>query len=119
MASVARSIQHDPYSMSQLARSLGDFVPGAEPQFRAPGSPQQICGTYRAGSLDGSTPASATSGGIPSDSVVDRNSRVWGQRDLYLGGCGVIPTQTASNPVLTAACFAIHAAEQVVQSLQN
>ena len=58
-----------------------------------------------------------TPAAIPKDSVVDKNSRVWGQRDLYLGGCGVIPTQSACNPTLTAACFAIYAARHLVQSL--
>jgi choline dehydrogenase-like flavoprotein len=54
---------------------------------------------------------------IPRDSVVGKNSRVWGQRDLYLGGCGVIPTQSACSPTLTAACFAIYAARHLVLSL--
>jgi hypothetical protein len=62
------------------------------------------------------TPAT-NANAIPKDSVVDKNSRVWGQRDLYLGGCGVIPTQSACNPTLTAACFAIYAARHLVQSL--
>jgi choline dehydrogenase-like flavoprotein len=61
--------------------------------------------------------AQTTPAAIPKDSVVDKNSRVWGQRDLYLGGCGVIPTQSACNPTLTAACFAIYAARHLVQSL--
>ena len=92
--------------MVEVARNLGGFLPGAEPKYLVPGSALHICGTYRAGTSK-------------ADSVVDRTGKVWGQNDLVLGGCGVIPTQNACNPTLTAACFAIVAADQLVKDLKS
>ncbi|KAI8682287.1 Pyranose 2-oxidase [Fusarium sp. Ph1] len=90
--------------MVDVARKLGGFLPGAEPKYLAPGSALHICGTYRAGESD-------------EDSVVDRFGKVWHQDNLVLGGCGVIPTANACNPTLTAACFALAAADKIVEEL--
>jgi len=92
--------------MVDVARNLGGFLPGAEPRYLQPGSALHICGTYRAGTS-------------VSDSVVDRTGKVWGINNLVLGGCGVIPTGSACNPTLTAACFAIAAARQMVKELNG
>jgi choline dehydrogenase-like flavoprotein len=91
-------------SMIDVARKLGGFLPGAEPKYLAPGSALHICGTYRAGSTS-------------ADSVVNKNGKAWGVNDLVLGGCGVIPTQNACNPTLTAACFALAAADKIIEEL--
>ncbi|KAH7131258.1 hypothetical protein EDB81DRAFT_696586 [Dactylonectria macrodidyma] len=90
--------------MISVARKLGGFLPGAEPKYLANGSALHICGTYRAGKEK-------------RDSVVDRYGKVWGQDNLVLGGCGVIPTGNACNPTLTAACFALAAADKILQEL--
>ncbi|RGP59363.1 pyranose 2-oxidase [Fusarium longipes] len=91
--------------MTNVARKLGGFLPGAEPQYLAPGSAIHITGTYRAGKSS-------------DDSVVDKFGKVWGHDNLVLGGCGVIPTQNATNPTLTAACFALAAAEKMAEELE-
>ncbi|KPM39261.1 Pyranose 2-oxidase [Neonectria ditissima] len=91
--------------MVNVARKLGGFLPGAEPKYLAPGSALHICGTYRAGKSK-------------KDSVVDRYVKVWEQNDLVLGGCGVIPTQNASNPTITAIAFALAAARQMGWSMK-
>lgn len=90
-----------------LASKLGGFLPGAEPKYLVPGSALHICGTTRAGEHDDGT------------SVVDRNSKVWRQKDLFLGGCGVIPTKNACNPTLTAACFALVGARKIIEELKG
>ncbi|KAH6609091.1 Pyranose 2-oxidase [Trichoderma cornu-damae] len=90
--------------MIEIARRLGGFLPGAEPKYLPMGSALHICGTYRAGT-------------DKKESVVDRHSKVWGHDNLVLGGCGVIPTGSACNPTLTAACFALAAVEQVIKEL--
>ncbi|KAI0876047.1 pyranose 2-oxidase [Hypoxylon argillaceum] len=93
--------------MINIARSLGDFLPGGEPRLLAPGAATHICGTTRAGAKDDGR------------SVVDKNSKVWRLENLFIGGCGVIPTQNACNPTLTAACFAIVGARKIVQELNH
>ncbi|KAF4814316.1 Pyranose 2-oxidase [Colletotrichum tropicale] len=92
--------------MVDVARCLGGFLPGAEPKYLPAGSALHICGTYRAGESQ-------------EDSVVDKLGRVWGQDNLVLGGCGVIPTQNACNPTLTAGCFALAASEQIIKDLKG
>lgn len=93
--------------MVALASELGGFLPGGEPKYLPPGAALHICGTTRAGTED------------DGHSVVDRHSRVWRVDDLFVGGCGVIPTQNACNPTLTAACFAIASARQIVHEIQE
>jgi pyranose oxidase len=90
--------------MVEVARNIGGFLPGAEPKYLPPGSALHICGTYRAGT-------------DKKDSVVDKTGKVWGYKNLVLGGCGVIPNQIACNPTLTAACYTIEAVKQIVKDI--
>jgi choline dehydrogenase-like flavoprotein len=52
------------------------------------------------------------------NSCVDAESRVHGSKNLFLGGCNVIPTQIACNPTLTAICYAIVGADAIVADLK-
>jgi len=91
--------------MVDLAFDLGDFLPDDEPKYLAPGAALHICGTTRAGKED------------DGHSVVDKHSKVWRLENLFIGGCGVIPTQQACNPTLTAACFAIVSTKKIVEEI--
>jgi pyranose oxidase len=93
--------------MANVASHLGEFLPGGEPRFLEPGAATHICGTTRAGEEDDGR------------SVVDKYSKVWRLDNLFIGGCGVIPTQNACNPTLTAACFAIKSARKVVEEIHD
>ncbi|KAI3391657.1 hypothetical protein diail_6995 [Diaporthe ilicicola] len=104
--------------MVNVATSLGGFLPGAEPRHLAPGLALHVCGLYRAGKevvRDGQVDLEETK----KTSVVDKTGLVWGLSNLYLGGCGVIPTGNASNPTLTAACHAIAGADRIIAELNK
>jgi choline dehydrogenase-like flavoprotein len=83
------------------AAALGEEVPGRGPTLVPPGSSLHYQGTTRMGDAD------------DGDSVCDAHSRVWGFENLFVGGNGVIPTSTASNPTLTSVALAVRAAGAV------
>lgn len=98
-----RSRQHAMMEdMTQAAHALGGFFPGAEPRFMTMGTALHIQGTCRMGPQDDGT------------SVTDPNLRVWGMKNLRLGGNGVIPTMNACNPTLTTVTLALRAAQAML-----
>lgn len=159
--------------MVEVASSLGQFLPGAEPQYLAPGlalhsklhpdscwfctsiarvsvtmsgtsqnhKPELllafgrssddvtceqaantgciVCGIYRAGEEVLDQNGEFDLAKTRANSVVGRTGQVWGIGNLYLGGCGVIPTGNATNPTLTAACHAIAGADQIIKELKQ
>ncbi|MEU2718615.1 pyranose oxidase [Streptomyces sp. NPDC007205] len=88
--------------MLRAACALGGFLPGSEPRFVTPGVPLHIAGTTRMGK-------------DPATSVVDVNSQVWGITNLQLGGNGLIPRGTASNPTLTSVATALKGARHLLK----
>jgi choline dehydrogenase-like flavoprotein len=56
-------------------------------------------------------------GTSPNNSVVDRRQRTWAHENLYLAGCGNMPTIGTSNPTLTMSALAFWAAENILQDL--
>jgi choline dehydrogenase-like flavoprotein len=83
------------------AAALGETVPGRGPTLVPPGSSLHYQGTTRMGDAD------------DGESVCDPWCCVWGFDNLFVGGNGVIPTPTASNPTLTSVALAIRAAEAI------
>jgi choline dehydrogenase-like flavoprotein len=53
------------------------------------------------------------------DSVVDRNQKTWDHENLYLVGCGNMPTVATSNPSLTMAALAFWASSNILSDLAS
>lgn len=53
------------------------------------------------------------------NSVVDRNQRSWDHENLYVVGCGSMPTIGSSNPTLTGAALSLMAAEAMLRQLNS
>ncbi len=52
-------------------------------------------------------------------SVVDKNSRCWDHKNLYLLGCGNMPTLGTSNPTLTMTALTFMTADAILKQLQH
>lgn len=53
------------------------------------------------------------------DSVVDSNMRTWDHENLFLVGCGNMPTLGTSNPTLTMSALTFKAAEAILKQLEQ
>ncbi|KAJ5809466.1 uncharacterized protein N7503_001684 [Penicillium pulvis] len=99
--------------MEAVAGSLGGYLPGSEPQFLAPGLALHVCGTTVAAKQR----SGATETEMKEESCCNESSRIWDTTNLYVGGLNVVPGPNASNPTLTAMCFAIKGAEAIRKTL--
>jgi choline dehydrogenase-like flavoprotein len=57
-------------------------------------------------------------GDDPRSSVVDPSMRSWDHKNLFLAGCGNMPTLGTSNPTLTMTALAFKAAEAILEQLE-
>ncbi|MEA9414087.1 GMC family oxidoreductase [Flavobacterium sp. PL02] len=53
------------------------------------------------------------------DSVVDTDMRTWDHENLFLVGCGNMPTLGTSNPTLTMSALTFKAAEAILKQLEQ
>jgi pyranose oxidase len=88
------------WDMVRTARTVGHLK--GIPVISPPGTTLHLMGTYRMG-----TPAQRN------ESVTDTTSKVWGFENLYLGGLGLIPDPSASNPTNVACAMAVAAVEAI------
>jgi choline dehydrogenase-like flavoprotein len=91
--------------LRRAGAALGTFV--AEPRLLPNGSSLHYQGTLRMGQADDGT------------SVADPWSRVWGYRNLYVGGNALIPTATAMNPTLMSVAIAARGAKKLAEQLAD
>lgn len=55
----------------------------------------------------------------PDDSVVNADMRTWDHENLFLVGCGNMPTLGTSNPTLTMSALTFKAAEAILKQLEQ
>lgn len=72
-----------------------------------PGSSLHYEGTTRMGVRD------------DGESVCDSYCKVWGFENLFVGGNGVIPMATTSNPTLTSVAMAVRGSKKIVALLDK
>jgi choline dehydrogenase-like flavoprotein len=89
------------------ADRLGQFDLLGESVLRPPGSSLHITGTVRMGSEDDGS------------SVCDNDMRLWEYRNLFVAGCGAIPTAMACNATLTGTVTAVRAARAAAKLLNS
>ena len=91
---------------ARAAAAFGRQIAEGEQTLMPAGTSLHTQGTVRMGPADDGT------------SVCDSYSRVWGFDNLYVGGNGVIPTSTTSNPTLTSVALAVRSAEHLAAQLR-
>jgi choline dehydrogenase-like flavoprotein len=92
---------------SKVAALFGKEIEDGQQTVMPPGSSLHYEGTTRMGVKDDGT------------SVCDTYSKVWGYDNLFVGGNGVIPTATTSNPTLTSVAMAVRSAEKIVAIVKS
>lgn len=92
---------------SKVVAQFGKEIKNGEQTLMPPGSSLHYEGTTRMGVTDDGT------------SVCDTYSKVWGYDNLFVGGNGVIPIATTSNPTLTSVAMAVRGAEKIISVLQG
>lgn len=92
---------------AKVAALFGREIKDGQQTLMPPGSSLHYEGTTRMGVTDDGT------------SVCDSYSQVWGFENLFVGGNGVIPTATTSNPTLTSVAMAVRSSEKVISLLKQ
>ncbi len=91
-------------------QDVTQFVPGAPGNIEIEGKTYTV---YGAGHVVGTH----CMGSSQKTSVVNTDQRTWDHHNLYLVGCGNMPTLGTSNPTLTAAALAYKAASDIKNEL--
>jgi hypothetical protein len=92
---------------AKVASLFGKEIKDGQQTLMPPGSSLHYEGTTRMGVKD------------DGDSVCDSHSKVWGFDNLFVGGNGVIPMATTSNPTLTSVAMAVRASEKIITILNE
>lgn len=92
---------------ANVAALFGKEIEDGQQTLMPPGSSLHYEGTTRMGIVNDGT------------SVCDTYSKVWGFDNLFVGGNGVIPMATTSNPTLTSVAMAVRSSEKIISLLKK
>jgi hypothetical protein len=92
---------------AKVASLFGKEIKDGQQTLMPPGSSLHYEGTTRMGVTD------------DGESVCDSYSKVWGYDNLFVGGNGVIPMGTTSNPTLTSVAMAVRASQKIIAILNE
>lgn len=92
---------------AKVAALFGKEIKDGQQTLMPAGSSLHYEGTTRMGVVD------------DGESVCDTYSKVWGFENLFVGGNGVIPMATTSNPTLTSVAMAVRSSSKVISQLKS
>ena len=92
---------------AKVVALFGKEIKDGQQTLMPAGSSLHYEGTTRMGRADDDT------------SVCDTYSKVWGFKNLFVGGNGVIPMATTSNPTLTGVAMAVRSSEKIISMLKQ
>ncbi len=101
------NIEQAKLAQAKALAAFGKVIQEGEQTLMPPGSSLHYEGTTRMGLTDDGT------------SVCDTHSQVWGFDNLFVGGNGVIPVATTSNPTLTSVAMAVRSCERVIEQIAD
>ncbi len=101
-----RAIEGAKILQQQAAKAFGKIIKEGDQTLMPAGTSLHYEGTTRMGPVNDGA------------SVCDTFSQVWGYKNLFVGGNGVIPNATTSNPTLTSVAMAVRASFEVCQLLE-
>ena len=97
-----KAIERAKMTQTMAAQAFGKVIQEGDQTLMPAGTSLHYEGTTRMGERNDGT------------SVCDTFSQVWGFENLFVGGNGVIPTSTTSNPTLTSVAMAVRGCGRVV-----
>lgn len=99
------SIEAAKVYQKKVVNSFGKEIKDGGQTLMPPGTSLHYEGTTRMGTEN------------DGESVCDTYSQVWNFENLFIGGNGVIPIATTSNPTLVSVALAVRSAEKIVEKL--
>jgi pyranose oxidase len=99
------SIEAAKTFQKKVVNSFGKVIKDGGQTLMPPGTSLHYEGTTRMGSEN------------DGESVCNTYSQVWNFENLFIGGNGVIPIATTSNPTLVSVALAVRSAEKIVEKI--
>ncbi len=101
--------------------AFAEFYPGTDYTHYAKSKPGYVIYEGKGYAYEGAGHVAGTHrmGFSPEDSVVNHNQQSWDHENLFMVGCGNMPTIGTSNPTLTMTALALQAGENINKYLEG